>query len=324
MAYTLVEAAKYSNDKLQVGIIEKLVYDDPIFEKLKFKDIKGNGLTYNVETALPDINFYSVGETWTEDTHTVTQSTAVTKIMGGDVDVDNFLQVTRGNLQDITREAIDEKVKALKKTFYETFWYGNATTNAKKFDGLHTLIASTTSPYENTLALGSANTTPTGLNMSELETAIDYIKGFKPQLIVMAKPMRRAINTYLVGVGGISYGDAANRRVQTLFEVDVAVSDYLTVTENVNELYGSTYGHQGTTGDGTTGSDVGTSIFVLNFDDKGCSGLQSMPITIERIGVLETKDAKRTRIKWYPSLMLQSIISCSKVTGIDYDGAVAA
>ena len=57
MSYTLVEAAKYSNDKLQVGIIEKLVYDDPIFGKLKFKDIKGNGLTYNVETTLPDINF---------------------------------------------------------------------------------------------------------------------------------------------------------------------------------------------------------------------------------------------------------------------------
>ena len=49
-----------------------------------------------------------------------------------------------------------------------------------------------------------------------------------------------------------------------------------------------------------------------------------MGITTDRIGNLETKDAKRTRIKWYPGLMLQSLISCSKVTGIDADGTVAA
>jgi len=35
MALTLVEGAKYSNDILQVGVIEKLVYQDPILEKLQ-------------------------------------------------------------------------------------------------------------------------------------------------------------------------------------------------------------------------------------------------------------------------------------------------
>ena len=35
MAMTLVEASKYSNDILQVGVIEKLVYQDPILEKLQ-------------------------------------------------------------------------------------------------------------------------------------------------------------------------------------------------------------------------------------------------------------------------------------------------
>jgi len=34
MALTLTEAAKYSNDILQIGVIELLVYDDPILEKM--------------------------------------------------------------------------------------------------------------------------------------------------------------------------------------------------------------------------------------------------------------------------------------------------
>ena len=35
MALTLVEASKYSNDVLQIGVIEKLVYQDPILERLQ-------------------------------------------------------------------------------------------------------------------------------------------------------------------------------------------------------------------------------------------------------------------------------------------------
>lgn len=35
MALTLVEAAKYSNDILQKGVIELIVKDDPILERLQ-------------------------------------------------------------------------------------------------------------------------------------------------------------------------------------------------------------------------------------------------------------------------------------------------
>jgi len=42
------------------------------------------------------------------------------------------------------------------------------------------------------------------------------------------------------------------------------------------------------------------------------------------MGSLETKDAERVRIKWYPGLMLQSIISAAKVSGILVAGTVTA
>ncbi len=331
MALTLVEAAKYSNDILQVGVIEKLVYQDPILEKLQFKTILGNGLTYNVEYTMSGAAFYSVGDTWAEGTSVLAATTATTTILGGDADVDNFLQATRSDVQDLMTEQVNAKIKAIKKTFMEMFWYGYVTVDTKGFSGLHTLIASSTSPYANTVAVATTSGTGILLSMERLEKAVDMIKSGSPNLIVMSKAMRRAINKYLHGVGGITYVDAANGRVQTLYGVSVAVSDYISDDEDATTAYGTNeaaaavYGHSYTDGIalGTT-SDSATSIFVLQFAPDACCGIQSLPITTEKLGALETKDAERVRIKWYPGVMLQNIVTCSKVTGILVAGSVTA
>jgi len=46
MALTLAEAAKLSNDTLLTGVIETIIYDSPVLQKLPFIEIVGNGLTY--------------------------------------------------------------------------------------------------------------------------------------------------------------------------------------------------------------------------------------------------------------------------------------
>ena len=333
MALTLVEAAKRSNDILQVGIIELLVYQDPILERLQFKDIEGNGLTYDVETTMSGAQFYDVGETWVESTSTVTQATAVTTILGGDADVDNFLKATRSNLQDLMAEQIQAKTKAIKEEFKKSFYYGYRTgggADGKAFDGLHYLIRSVTSPYENTVALATNTATgsPKLLNLSRLEQAVDMVKNGKPELIVMTKMMRRYINVFLNGVGGLTKEMVQGKTVQTMFDIPVAVSDRLSDDEACDLSYGAVagsggYGHNYGEGRALGDDDDSTSIFILRFAPEAVCGLQSLPITVEKLGNLETKDAQRVRIKWYPSLMLQSIITCSKVTGIDPDGVVA-
>ena len=320
MALTLVEAAKLSNDVLQKGIIELFVRDDPILEKLGFIDILGNGLTYNVESTEAMAQFYSVGDTWVESTPEVTKATANLVILGGDADVDNFLMATRSNINDLKQEVIAAKVKAVKRKFMDAFYYGHTALEAKGFNGLHKLIES---GVYNTHAIGTASGTEKSLNLSELEEALDMVKVEKPQVIVMSKLMRRSINLYLRGVAGITYEDAANRRIQTLFGIPVAVSDYVRDTENVLRQYTGAGGGWGYDS-GVTDTDTATSIFILSFGPKACQGIQQGAMSIEDLGSLETKDAHRFRIKWYASLMLQSILTCSKVTGVDPDGVVAA
>jgi len=320
MALTLVEASKYSNDVLQRGIIELIVKDDPILSRLPFKDIVGNGLTYDVETTMSGADFYSVGDTWVESTGTVTQHTAHTKILGGDADVDNYLKATRSNVQDLMAEQIEAKTKAIRHAYLNTFFYGYAATETKRFDGVHQLLTSET---YNTIAVGGSGS-PAVLSMEKVEELIDLITDGKPDMLVMTKKMRRSINVYLKSVGGLTYDESANKRVQTILEVPVHVSDFLSNDEACDKDYGNGYGHQPTDGTALGDDDNSTSIFALQFGAKALSGVQSMGITTEKFAKLENKDGARTRIKWYPGLMMQSIISCSKLTGLQPAGTVTA
>tara|TARA_Y100000310_G_scaffold320373_1_gene376769 strand:- start:5982 stop:6950 length:969 start_codon:yes stop_codon:yes gene_type:complete len=322
MALTLVEAAKYSNDVLQRGVIELLVKDDPILTKLQFKDIKGNGLTYDRESTLSGAQFYNVGDTWVESTSVVSQSTAYTKILGGDADVDNFLKATRSNIQDLMQEQIAAKTKAIKRTFLDMAIYGDVDTDIKGFDGLHSLMTSLT---YNTVTMSSSSGTPAALSLASAEQAMDLIKDGKADVVMMTKMMRRYINKYLNGVGGITKADIQGKTVQTLFDVPIVVSDHVSDDESCDKDYGSSqYGHNDADGVGLGDDDNATSIFFLQFAPKAFCGVQSMPLTVDRLGNLETKDAQRVRIKWYPSVMLQSLISCAKLTGVDPDGTVTA
>jgi hypothetical protein len=316
MAMTLVEASKYSNDILQKGVIELLVKDDPILERLQFKDIKGNGLTYNVETTLSGAQFFGVGDTWIESTSTVTQTTAVTKILGGDADVDNFLQATRSDQQDLMQEQIEAKTKAIKRTFLDMAIYGDADNDANGFDGLHSLMTSVTSGQENTVAVGGSSGTPAALSLLKAEEAKDLIKNGDADVVMMSKTLRREINQFLNGVGGITKMDIQGQTVQTLFEVPIVVSDHVSNSESCDKAFGSTYGHNDSDGVALGDDDSSTSIFFLQFEPYAFCGIQSEALTTEKFEKLETKDASRVRIKWYPGIMMQSLISSSKVTGI--------
>ena len=330
MALTLVEATKYSNDILQKGVVEFLVKDDPILGKLQFKTIKGNGITYNEETTLSGADFYGIGDTWVESTSVVTSRTAVTAILGGDADVDNFLKATRSNEQDLMAEQIAAKTKAIKRAYLDAFFYGYLTGGVTKdFDGLHYLIRRTTAGSENAVAVATVSGTSKLLLLDRVEYAMDLIKGEKADLIVMSKRMRRHINKYLNGVGGITKMDIQGGSVQTLFDVPVAVSDHIRDNEAADLQYGSNeagtavYGHNYADGDGAD-DDGASTIFCLRFAPEAVCGIQSKPLSVIKIGDLEAKDAQRVRIVWYPGLMFQKLISSSKVTGIDVDGVVAA
>lgn len=56
MALILEEAAKLSNDMLLQGVVETIVRDSPVLQRLPFIEIVGNGLMYNQEKNLDTPN----------------------------------------------------------------------------------------------------------------------------------------------------------------------------------------------------------------------------------------------------------------------------
>ena len=63
MALTLTDGARLSNDVLLEGVIETVINDSPVLQRMPFIEIVGNGLTYNRENVPATAEFHSVGDT---------------------------------------------------------------------------------------------------------------------------------------------------------------------------------------------------------------------------------------------------------------------
>jgi hypothetical protein len=304
MALNLVEASKLSNDVLLQGVVETIVKDSPVLQRLPFVEIIGNGLTYNRENALPTVDFYDVGDTWAESTPTFTQLTATLKIMGGDADVDNFLKATRSNLQDLETSVVELKAKAIRLKFEETFIYGNAAVNPKQFNGLRKLI-DTGIAGPQVISMGA---TGAALTLSKLDELIDAVKGGKPDILLMSRRSRRKLNTLIRSAGGMIENDRDNwgNFIQLWNGIPIGIDDFILDTHSV----------AGSVETDTTGENNST-IYALQFGEGALCGL-TLPgyMSVESMGSLETKDASRTRIKWYVSLALFSSIKAAALIGV--------
>lgn len=304
MALTLTEAEKLSNDVLLKGIIETIIKDSPILQEMPFIQIVGNGLTYNKEKTLPTVDFYDVGDTWVESTPEFTQVTSTLKILGGDADVDNFLKSTRSNIQDLEAAVIEQKAKALRHEFEKQFLYGNNTTNPKQFDGIIKLI-DTASASDQVIAMGATGAT---LTLTKLDALIDAVKGGKPDLLLMSRRSRRKIQALARAAGNnLEVGEGKlGDFVQLYNGIPIAVSDWVLDTHNVAASLEDSYT-----------SDRDSTIYALSFGEGALCGLSSPEmIQVERLGSLETKDADRTRVKWYVSLALFSAVKAAALIGV--------
>jgi hypothetical protein len=286
------------------GVVETVVKDSPVLQKLPFVEIVGNGLTYNRENTLPNIDFYDVGDTWAESTPTFTQVTANLKIMGGDADVDNFLKATRNNIQDLEAAVVELKAKALQQKFEDVFIYGDSSVNAKQFDGLRKII-NTGAAGPQVIAMGATGAT---LTLARLDEIIDAVKGGKPDMLLMSRRSRRKINSLVRTAGGMmqTEQDKWGNFVQLWDGVPIGVNDWILDTHVLS----------GSVETATTGG-TNSTIFAVQLGEGALCGLTSPGfLQAEPIGSLESKDASRTRVKWYVSLALFSAIKAAALIGV--------
>lgn len=305
---TLVEYAKLSTDALKAGIADTIVKESELLRRMPLVEINGNSYKYNLESALADASWFNVGDTWVEGTPNWEQRSVALSILGGDADVDKFVQQTRSNVQDQKAAVIEKKAKAIAYEFEKQAVLGGTTTqkDAKSMEGLLQLIAECESTATTDLDAGNngqvikAADASAALTLDMMDELIDAVKPGRPDAIMMSRRMRRKLNALARAAGAnLEHDqDQLGFPVQTYGGIPVLINDW--IKDNFQDgssgvLDISSYDYSKTRASGYDNS----VILVLKFGEDGVACIHNGGIQTEDLGTLQVKDATRTRIKFY-------------------------
>lgn len=277
------------------GIIEEIIYRDDMFNLLPFTPITGKALVYDREDGpAVEADWLNPNDTFNEGGASFKEVVAKLRILGGDVDVDKFLDGTMSDRMSQKAVQIAAKLKTVRAQFQRQVADGNTTVNEKGFDGLPALV----SPDMVIEAGGKA------LTFSMLDELRDAIK-LGADCFVMRSGTWRAIKQMLRATNG----NTAELLIQANFGMTmrsfdgmpVVINDFLSKKEGVSQNTCSIYAVRMNEVDGLHG------IYA--------SGLPA-GIQVEDVGTVQNKDADRTRVKWYAGLALRSTRSLARISGL--------
>jgi len=322
-----------SLDAMKKGIYDTVIKESAILSWIPQIDVTGKAILYNIESSMAGAAWYNVGDTWTESVAVPIQRTTSLKVLGGDADVDTFMNQTRSDQNDQMASAIQAKSKAIAHEFEKQFFVGGTTStpDGKSFDGVMELVAQNETTANQTTVdwdvsdnvhLLNTNDTSGALTLADLDELRDLIKPGRPDAFVTGRRCRRKIGQLAraTTAGLRETHDNFGKMVQTYDDIPLLISDWC--PENIQD---------GSSGDvtltsyayaTTRASGYDNSIIVAaKFGVDDFYVLQNGGITTEVIGTLETKDAKRTRLKWYVGLCNPNIYGLALAININPDTA---
>lgn len=298
-ALTLAQSAEFDTNMLRAGVIEKFVESSAVLARIPFMDIEGNAYQYSTEDSLPGIAFRAVNAAYTESTGAIVNAVEGLKILGGDADVDRFLQKTRSRRVDLVGFQTRLKAKAAATKFTETFFEGDDSINVDEFDGLRTRLTGT-----QVILAGTNGATLTLAMLDDLLAAVD-----DADVIFAHEWLIRKVNTLVRAAGGTvpepreEYG----RRWYSYAGVDMV--DPGKGLDGTTAILGF---------DETTGTSLVTSsMYAVRWgEDEYLAGLTNGGIDVYPLGELETKPAFRVRVEWYAGLAMFRSRAAARLRGL--------
>jgi hypothetical protein len=286
-----------SENDLQRGVIETFVNESVILDRLPLLEINGNAYAYNKEATLPGVAFRAVNGGYTESTGTVVQATETLAILGGDADVDKFIQQTRSNVNDQRAVQTALKVKAAVRKFQDTFFNGDVGVDANSFDGLKKRLTGS-----QVIDAGTNGIPVLGSSSADRQTFLDKLD----ELIALVNPdvlyMNRAIRGKLLS--------ALRRENQYVEPAGVKQEPTYQGVPLVDAgLIGSPVGSQTAILPQTEtqgSSNIASSIYAVRYGqdetDGAVTGLTNGGVQVYDLGEIDAKPALRTRIEFYCGL----------------------
>jgi hypothetical protein len=296
-AMTLVESAKLSRDNLQRGVLQTFVITSAVLYRIPMLEIEGNAYAYNVEATLPGVEFRAVNAAYTESTGTVNQATEKLVILGGDADVDEFIQRTRSDLNDQRAVQTALKVKAINYKYQDAFINGDTAVDANSFDGLKKRLTGTQviDAATNGLPIVGNGGTDVHTFLDKLDELIDGVVG-GAEVLYMNRMILGKIKSAARRLGGWSTDvDDFGRRIDRyngipLLDIGSRADGTLIIPQT--EVQGT--------------ETAASSIYAVRFGedegDQAVTGLTNGGVRVKDLGELETKPVLRTRIDFFCGL----------------------
>lgn len=317
MAITLTEAAKLSTTDLQKGVLETFVQTSPVLDRLPMLEIEGNAYAYNSEATLPGVEFRAVNGSYLESTGTVNQKSETLAILGGDADVDRFIQQTRSNLNDQRATQTAMKVKAISYKFQDTFINGDSSTDANSFDGLKKRLTGNQviDAAPNGLpVVGSSNADiHTFLDkLDELLAAVPGINGTNGAIYANAKIIRKIASALRhVGLDTVLMEDITGKRAIQWNGIPILDLGATAAASPVDILPLNE-----TQGTANNASSIYAVKFGADEGDQAVTGLTNGGVQVEDLGQLQSKPAYRTRIEFYCGMAVFGGKAAARLKGV--------
>lgn len=311
MALTLAQAAVLSEDQLSRAIHEMFVQESPVLDRMPLMPIAGNAYAYNSEATLPGVAFRGVNEGYVESTGTFNQLTEKLYILGGDADVDRFIQQTRSNVSNQRAEQDKLKVKAISYKFSDAFFNGDITVDPKGFDGIKKRLTGSQ------VVDGATNGIPIvgngGTDTHAFFDKLDELLAAVPNadVIYANRQVRSKILSAGRRIGGVDLvkEDITGKRVAMWQGVPV-------LDPGDNLAGGQILPQTETMG---TASDT-SSVYAVRWGetdgDQAVTGLTNGGVMVDDLGQLQEKPALRTRIEFYCGVAVFGGKAAARLRGV--------
>lgn len=296
MAVTFAQAAELVADPVRRGAIETAAAVSLVWDRMPFENIEGNSYAYDKDKVLPGTAFRTVNEAYVESTGVINQATESLVILGGDADVDRFIERTMSSARGVLlADQIRMKLESAQATYVDTMFNGDTNVDPKGFDGLRKrLVGAQVKDAASTLATSAA--------FDDLDLLFSAIDG-GPDVVYTSGDLLARYKSLARSVGGADYivSEMTGKREWTwngipFIDPGNHWSGRKILPDNSGELFAVK--------------------FAAGIDQVGVMGIQNGPLDCYVIGELQEKPAYRARIDYYPGLVVQGGRAAARLRAI--------
>lgn len=300
MAVTLAQAAAVEPDPVRRGAVETMHAVSNVFDRLPIESITGNAYSYDVDGVLPGTGFRTVNEGYVESTGTINQTTESLVILGGDADVDRFLEATMGSTRgSLMAQQVKMKLTSAHGTFVDSMFNGDVNVDPKGFDGLRKRLV-------NGQVLDSAVAATNEGFLDELDDLFGQVHGGAPDAVYANSRVISKLKSLGRKVGGAEY---INSEITGKREFTWNGVPFLDPGEHWS-------GRPILPVHATNGSDMYAVKFATSFNDVGVMGISNGGLQAYSLGELQEKPAYRTRIDFYCGVVAQGGKAAARLRGV--------